>query len=149
MYLLRCLRRKTFFAALRTEDDLVVFMIPDEIARQVEVISEYSNSINKVHRIIARVLRGWGKPAIEKQITNPKALTEIASEPNGGEIEKARSLLLTHAIKLTEQALADGRLDSLLPVWQGKILITTGRLGDRNMMRLFGVKSLPILMPYS
>ena len=143
------MRKKNFFAALRTEGDSVVLMVPDEIARQVEVISEYSNSINKVHRIMARVLRGWGKPVIEKQITNPKALTDIAAEPSGGEIEKARSLLLVYAMTLTEQALADGRLDSLLPVWQGRVLVTTGRLGDRNMMRLFGVKSLPILMSNS
>ena len=143
------MRKKNFFAALRTEGLSPVLMLPDDMARQVEIISEYSNCINRVHRIMARVLRGWGKPVIEKLITNPKALTEIAVEPSGGEIETARNLLLIHAMTLTEQALAGGRLDSLLPVWQGKILVTTGRLGDRNMMRLFGVKSLPILMPNS
>ena len=143
------MRKKSFFAALRTEDTLSVLMLPDEIARQVETITQKSNSLNKVHRIMARVTRGWATPNMKKVITNPKALTEIAAEPTGREIDKAKNLLLVHAMQQTEQALADGRLDSLLPVWQGKVLVTTGRLGDKNMLRLFGVKSLPILMPDS
>ena len=143
------MRKKSFFAALRTEDTLTVLMLPDEIARQVETITQKSNSLNKVHRIMARVTRGWATPNMKKVITNPKALTEIAAEPTGREIDQAKNLLLVHAMKQTEQALADGRLDSLLPVWQGKVLVTTGRLGDKNMLMLFGVKSLPILMPDS
>ena len=134
------MKKKNFFAALRTESTSAM-MLPDDLDRQVKTISQYSNCINKVHRIMARVVRGWGKPDIEKLITNPKTLTEITAEPSGGEIGIAKSLLLIHVMTLTEQALADGRLDSLLSVWQGKILVTTGRLGDRNMLRLFGVKS--------
>ena len=95
------MRKKNFFAALRTEDTSPV-MLPDDIDRQVKTISGYSNCINKVHRIMARVMRGCGKPDIEKLITNPKALTEIAAEPSGGEIGIAKSLLLIHAMTLTE-----------------------------------------------
>ena len=36
---------------------------------------------------------------------------------------------------------------SLLPVRQGKLIVTTGRLGDKSMSRLLGVSHLPILMP--
>ena len=38
------------------------------------------------------------------------------------------------------------RLTSLLPVRNGKLIVTTGRLGEKSLERLLGVKCLPILM---
>ena len=49
----------------------------------------------------------------------------------------------------TASALIEGRLASLLPVRQGRLIVTTGRLGDKSMSRLLGVSHLPILMPNS
>ena len=47
---------------------------------------------------------------------------------------------------LTSIALEKGKLDSLLPVRDGVIIVTQGRLGERKMSELFGASSLPILM---
>ena len=49
----------------------------------------------------------------------------------------------------TQGALAAGKLASLLPCRDGKIIVTTGRLGEKSMQRLLGVSSLPILMSNS
>ena len=100
-------------------------------------------------RILARVIRGWCNRGLDKTITNPEALTLIASEPTAVELDQARMLLLAHAMIDTARAYKEGRLDSLLPVIRGKLIVTTGRLGEQNMLRLFGVEYLPILMPSS
>ena len=139
------------FAALRAKvsksdtDDTI------NIVKVVENLANYSNSVNKVHRILARVFRGWsyqeGDSVMGKKIiTNPRALTLVAAEPTGSEVQRAKSFLLVHGMIATAQALSEGRLASLLPVRKGKLIVTTGRLGERNMTRLLGVSSLPILM---
>ena len=58
-------------------------------------------------------------------------------------------MLLIHAMSDTAEAFNEGRLDSLLPLRKGFLIVTTGRLGEGNMSRLFGVSHLPILMPKS
>ena len=84
---------------------------------------------------------------MEKIITKPDALTMVASEPTGSEVDKAKTLLLAHAMIATAKALDEGKLASLLPAKKGLLIVTTGRLGERNMSRLLGVECLPILMP--
>ena len=121
-----------------------------KVRKVIENIARYSNSINKVHRILARVIRGWAKyPELKKLITNPEALTVIAVEPVCDEIEKAKYVLLRHAMLDTAQSLTEGKLASLLPVRRDGVIVTTGRLGERNLSRLLGVSHLPILMPKS
>ena len=46
----------------------------------------------------------------------------------------------------TQEALAAGKLNSLLPAMDGKLVVTRGRLGEKSMDRLLGVACLPILM---
>ena len=138
-------RQKTFFAALKTNVYAVFFEI--ELVSAVERISNYSHSLNKVHRILARVIRSWSFPSMERIITNPAALTIIATEPIGSEVEKAKELLLVHAMIATAKALDEGKLARLLPAGKGLLIVTTGRLGDKSMSRLLGVDCLPILMP--
>ena len=120
-----------------------------QIVQTLESIAHYSNSLNKVHRILARVIRGWSLKDVEKKITNPKALTLIAKEPTADEISRAKNMLLIHAMSDTAEAFTESRLDSLLPLRKGFLIVTTGRLGEGNMSRLFGVSHLPTLMPKS
>ena len=49
----------------------------------------------------------------------------------------------------TQEALDAGKLSSLLPCRDGKLIVTRGRLGEHSLERLLGVSSLPILMPDS
>ena len=49
----------------------------------------------------------------------------------------------------TKEALDSGKLASLLPTWDGKLIVIRGRLGEKSMSRLLGVSSLPILMANS
>ena len=135
------------FAAVKAKVEKV-----EIIADVVENLTHYSNSMKKVQRILARVIRGWsyqeGDTEVGKKIiTNPKALTKIAVEPSVDEMSKAKKFLLVHGMVATSQAFDEGRLASLLPVRQGRLIVTCGRLGERNMTRLLGVSSLPILMP--
>ena len=113
----------------------------------VDEISHYSNSITKVHRILARVLRGWKSGSIVLKINNPIASSLIAKELTKEEIEHARDLLLIHAMLATVEAFNQGKLASLLPVRDGRLIVTTGRLGGNSLSRLLGVNCLPILMP--
>ena len=122
------------------------------IAKVVENVAYYSNSMNKVQRLLARVMRAWSYQEGEtnvgrKIITNPRALTMVANEPTDNEMSRAKKFLLVHGMIDTTLALDEGRLASLLPVRQGRLIVTCGRLGEKNMTRLLGVSSLPILMP--
>ena len=47
----------------------------------VERVANYSNSLKKVQRILARVLRGWRFTDMKLEISNPFALTKVAEEP--------------------------------------------------------------------
>ena len=140
-------KRLNLFAALKAKPSVSVPPIVDK----VEAMANYSHNLTKVHRIIARVYRGWSKKNIisDMKITSSRALSLIATEPTGDEIEKAKLLLLVHAMPVTAQALGKGKLTSLLPVRKGKLIVTTGRLGEKNMSRLIGVEYLPILMPHT
>jgi hypothetical protein len=120
--------------------------------KTVQRVAEYSNSLRKVHRILVRITRGWkGWEAygIDLGITNPRALTHIFTEPSKDEINQVVELLLVHAMADTVEAYNAGKLASLLPVRSGKLIVTTGRLGERSLSRLLGVSNLPILMPHS
>ena len=115
----------------------------------IERLIHYSNSLNKVVRILARVMRTWRQSDLwseELKITNPIALTAIAVEPSKTELDSAKQLLLLHAMVDTIEALNAKKLTSLLPKRDGQLIVTTGRLGERSMSRLLGMRNLPILM---
>ena len=82
-------------------------------------------------------------------INNVAAYNLIAPVPNCRELETAERLLLLHGMVQTQEALAAGKLASLLPCRDGKLIVTRGRLGEKSLQRLLGVSSLPILMPNS
>ena len=61
----------------------------------------------------------------------------------------AERIILAHAMFETAQAYHEGKLLSLLPVRDGPLIVTQGRLGEKSLERLLGVSALPILMPNS
>ena len=118
----------------------------------VEELLHYSNNLPKVKRIIARYLRGLNSDLRKSGslvITNSEAYNLIALEPSKAELKKAHHLLLLHGMPHTKEALDRRKLDSLLPVSEGGIIVTRGRLGEKCLERLLGVQSLPILIPES
>ena len=82
-------------------------------------------------------------------IENTVAYNLIAPEPKKVELERAERLLLLNGVVQTREALNSGKLASLLPSMDGKLIVTRGRLGEKSLERLLGVKALPILMAHS
>ena len=118
----------------------------------VDELLYYSESIVKIKRILARYFRGLGSELRKSggmKIGNAEAYNLIAEEPTRAELQKAERMLLLHAMPFTKDALDSGKLDSLLPLRDGKLIVTRGRLGEQSLTRLLGVDSLPILMPES
>ena len=118
----------------------------------VEELLQYSNDIQKVIRIIARYLRGL-EAGFRKNnvmnIDNPVALTIVAADHTRPELVRAERLVLLHGMVHTQAALDTGKLSSLLPSKDGRLIVTRGRLGEQSLERLLGVSCLPILMPES
>ena len=106
----------------------------------VKRVTFYSNSLEKVKRILARVTRGWKQG---------KSIDVLKLDPIALELLEAERLILFSSMPETYVALEKGRLDSLMPVRDGLIIVTTGRLGESSLSRLLGVASLPILMSSS
>jgi len=116
----------------------------------LEGILSYSISLVKVKRILARYIRGVSssfRKSGSLVIDNPEAYELIACEPTRDELQRAEKLILLHGIPQTKEALNAGKLDSLLPSREGRLIVTRGRLGEKSLELLLGVKSLPILMP--
>ena len=111
----------------------------------------YSNSLQKVMNILVRITRGWKlHGTVDKLSRNdPKVLEMIAAPPNPNELETAERLVLLSAMPATYSAYVDGKLDSLLPKYEGNIIVTSGRLGEKSLSSLLGKSALPILMPSS
>ena len=103
----------------------------------VEVLN-YSNSLKKVLSILASVSRCWKLG---------KSLDIASQDPVASELQVAEKLVLLSAMPDTFTAFEEGKLDSLMPVKEGLIIVTTGRIGEQSLSRLLGVSSLPILMP--
>ena len=49
----------------------------------------------------------------------------------------------------TQEAWEAGKLASLLPSKERRLIVTKGRLGEKSLERILGVTALPILMPES
>ena len=125
---------------------------PNNPWRVVEELLHYSNNISKVIRVIARYLRGLDagfRKSNTMTITNSVAYILVAAQPTKSELRIAERLLLLHGMVNTQEALVAGKLSSLLPTKDGKLIVTRGRLGEKSLERLLGVASLPILMPES
>ena len=130
----------------------------------INSILGYSRSLLKVQKIAARCLRVYSKGCmLDKKkpvMDNPRSIRNqqlLKSSPNmysvlsrnvsNDELIEVEKLLLKYSMSPTYEALEKGHLDSLLPVIDGGLVVTQGRLGDQKMLELFGVSSLPILLP--
>ena len=118
----------------------------------VEQLLQYSNSLQKVIRILARYMRGLQagfRYNNKMSIGNPTAKALVATVPSNDEMQRAERHVQLHGMVDTQEALVAGKLDSLLPVRDGRIIVTRGRLGEESMNRLLGVSCLPVLMAKS
>ena len=107
----------------------------------IQNIIQYSNSLDKVLRILARVMVGWGMKSDDK-VPTKEALDVITAD----KLESAEKLLLLTAMPDTVSAYQSGKLISLNPEKSGPIVVTSGRIGEKSLTRLLGVPHLPILM---
>ena len=107
----------------------------------VERVSNYSNNIQKVIRILAMVIKGW---RLKSRNIAPTA--EAVDNPVAADLVAAERLLLLSAMPETASALQEGRLTSLCPERDGPIIVTSGRIGEKSLSKLLGVPHLPILM---
>ena len=103
-------------------------------------ILNYSDSLVKVRRILARVIRCW--KAGKKDLNNMVKIDPVATE-----IAEAEQLMLVVSMPETASAAEKGLLVSLQPQMQGKLIVTTGRLGGDCLKANLGVSALTILMP--
>merc|ERR1712101_82571 len=145
-------RDKLVFSAAMRANFCHSSTYPSNPWKVVEQLLHYSDSLRKVVRIVARYVRGLEsglRKNVNLTIENPVAYTIVAAEPKKYEIETAERLLLLHGMVHTQEAWVAGKLTSLLPSKQGKIIVTRGRLGEKSLQRILGVTALPILMPES
>ena len=110
----------------------------------IEETTFYSNSLQKVIRILAMVVRGW-KMKSEVLLPTVKGVACIDSS----DMQSAESLILLSAMPETYSAQIDGSLISLNPQKLGSLIVTNGRVGEKCLSKLLGVPYLPILMPNS
>ena len=120
--------------------------------KAIESVLHYSNSLDKVKRIIARYLNGL-QAGIRKDgimtIDNPVAYEIVSRWPKKHELDIAEKIILLHGMVHTVEALNKGKLKTLLPFRDGRIIVTRGRLHGETLERILGVTQLPILMPES
>ena len=102
----------------------------------LERVLSYSWDMEKVLRIIARVLRIRSKGVVEGDISKE-------------EMQHAEKLMLVHAMWETRAALDRGDLVRLVPQLQEGVVVTTGRVGEEALQEVLGKAALPILMPSS
>ena len=129
------------FAALRAQfcnmSTSEVSEMPNLLKSVLRIMS-YSNSFKKVLNILSRVIRAWKFDKSRKIVERDIEASELVT---------AERLLLISAMPATYSAWKSGKLDSLIPKMDGKIIVTVGRLGEQSLSRLLGVESLPVLMP--
>ena len=129
-------RQAAIFATMRISAQISPDFPP--LWKVVDRILNYSNYMVKVKRILARVIRCWGKK---------KSLNVVSADPTCDELTKADRLILVSAMPSTATAYVDQKLDSLMPEKQGMVIVTKGRLGEECLSAHLGVTALPILMP--
>ena len=110
----------------------------------IDKVCHYSNSLNKVLRILALVIRGWKLRSEGKPIT-----AQNISDPIPHDMVVAEELLQLTAMPETASAFVDGKLSSLNPMKENSLFVTCGRIGEKPMSKLLGVPYLTILMPTS
>ena len=115
-----------------------------ELWLSVQKVIFYSNNLGKVIRILAMVMTGWKMRSMGNIPTSDKLKNIVATD-----LHAAERLVLISAMPETVSAEEEGRLISLSPKKDGCIIVTSGRIGEKNLSKLLGPPHLPILMPQS
>ena len=115
-----------------------------ELWLSVQKVIFYSNNLGKVIRILAMVMTGWKMRSMGNIPTSDKLRNIVATD-----LHAAERLVLISAMPETVSAEEEGRLISLSPKKDGCIIVTSGRIGEKNLSKLLGPPHLPILMPQS
>ena len=113
-----------------------------QIQSLVISVMERTNSWTKAQGILARLLRAKGSKVDENQ---RRQLIEIT--PQAQDLEAARHLQLLSSRDETIAAMKNGKLKSLMPEIKKGLVVTTGRFSEKQLTKLLGKESLPILMP--
>ena len=106
---------------------------------------DFSNDLKKVLSIIARVVRGWKvmEENVKLDKNDPKAIEMLTVPPRPNQLQFAEKLVLLTAMPETVAAHKEKKLDSLIPKYDGKIIVTTG---EKSMLSLLGKSALSVLM---
>jgi hypothetical protein len=70
-------------------------------------------------------------------------------DPTAEQLGQAERMLLVSSLAETATAFQDGKLVSLMPVKEGQVIVTRGKLGEDCLNAHLGVSALPILMPHT
>ena len=138
---------RIYSTAVRVADDRQVECAGDDspmLWKSITRVLYYSDSIQKVLGILAKLIKGWSLRSRGLGIT--KEALEV-STPD--ELLAAERLLLLSSMPQTVTAVMNKKLVSLNPEKEGNIVVTRGRIGEKSLSRLLGVPHLPILMPES
>ena len=73
----------------------------------------------------------------------------MSRRPSAEELGQAERMLLVSSMTDTATAFQDGKLLSLMPVKEGQVIVTRGRLGEDCLNAHLGVSALPIPMPHT
>ena len=73
----------------------------------------------------------------------------VSQDSAASELQVAEKLVLLSAKPDTFTTFVEGKLDSLMPVKEGQVIDTRGRLGEDCLNAHLGVSALPILMPHT
>ena len=121
-----------------TDFNLLPFNLNAKRLLLISLTQLYSDNINKVTGIVARLLNGW-----KSNIENAR------NQPSVKDLEEARILLLRVNQVLVLQKYKQKKLKSLMPsINKHGVLVTQGRLGA-GMKQILGQEELPILLPGS
>ena len=120
------------------------------LVESFEDILKYNNDLESRKRVVARILRGW-KNGYEFMFKDGDWSVEqkncIELNPTRAELLAAEKLILKHGMFETLKAYENNQLTSLLPFKQDGIIYTRGRLGEKSLEAILGVRELPLLMP--
>ena len=114
---------------VRTKKTVVISLMRSSVQKDifpdlwnaVERVLNYSNSIVMVKNILARMIRCW---------KGTKDVKTVSLDPTAEELVQAERMLQVSAMPQTAAAFLAGKLVSLMPVKEGQIIVTRGRLGE-------------------
>ena len=110
-------------------------LLGPSLSQIITLVMEKSNCLSKTTHVTARLLKcyfGMSKSRIE----DPLTVTDI---------EVARKLQFVASMGPTLEAMDEGELLHIRPILDRGIVYTRGRLEEKTLMDLFGVRCIPIL----